>query len=579
MTTEKHQTRGEWVRALGIADLPEDGRKLIRHYDKRIAVFRTARGIYAVDNRCPHQGYALLQGDVKDGVLTCAWHNWKFALDQGGLCTFGGESVRSYPVELRDGAVWIDVTDLAAEVLAPQLFASLLEAMGEVDIGRLARDTMRLQRLGAPLAEVVREGMRYGAPRVEYGWNHSLATLTDCLNLAAMFEGELQSFPVIQGMSVLSQSEVRRPVRPRPDPVDVVEVYGSIRDGLAAFPILVDDERKEEAEALLRGLIATGTAREAIRHSLLSAITQHFLGYGHPLIYTQKSFEMLDRIGWEEADTVLGPLVPNMVLSTRYDRLPYMRKFLRAWNEADLDLGALLTRQDGAGFDQSEFQRIILDEGPGEAFAALRRALEAGVRVEKIIDATSRAAAVRFRRFNIDLDNDDTNEWGWLDVTHTMTYLDAMRWGWAADPTPEVLRGLFHAVWFVQWTRQFDTPGGVADPGILAGNDPGVVLSAIRKKDPDKAVAAIAGFDGPRETLYGTLAQAASEDNSVAPIMVAHAVKTTRAAMVETDVLKDRSPIMAVGRFLASPKRERFVYNATLEAIDFVRGRARGDSE
>lgn len=570
---------GEWVHAISLADLPEGSRKLIRHYDKRIAVFRTTRSVYAVDNRCPHQGYALLQGDVKDEVLTCAWHNWKFALDQQGLCTFGGESIRTYPVELRDGAVWVDVTDPAAEILAPQIFASLLEAMGEVDIGRLARDTMRLQRLGAPLTEVVREGMRYGAPRVEYGWNHSLAALTDCLNLAAMFEGELQSFPVIQGMSVLSQTEVRRPARPRPDPVDVVETYGSTRDALAAFPILVDDERTDEAEALLRGLIAARTDRGAIRHSLLSAISQHFLGYGHPMIYTQKAFEMLDLIGWEEADTVLGPLVPNMVLSTRYDRLPYMRKFLRAWNEADLDLGALLTREGGAGFNQSEFQRTILDEGPEEAFGALRNALDSGVEVGKIIDATSRAAAVRFQRFNIDLDNDDTNEWGWLDVTHTMTYLDALRWAWAADPTPEVLRGVFHAVWFVQWTQQFDTPGGVSDPGILVNSDPRVALDAIRTKDPDKAVAAIAGFEGPKESLDGTLAQAASEDNSVAPIMIAHAVKTTRAAIVESDVLADRSPMIAVGRFLASPKRERFVYNATLEAIDFVKGRAKGDSE
>lgn len=568
----------EWVHAINITDLPEGSRKLIRHYDKRIAIFRTARDIYAVDNRCPHQGYALLQGDVKEEVLTCAWHNWKFALDEGGSCTFGGENVRSYATELRDGAVWIDVTDPAAEVLAPQLFSSLLEAMGEVDIGRLARDTMRLGRLGTPLTEVVREGMRYGAPRVEYGWNHSLATLTDCLNLAAMFEGELRSFPVIQGMSVLSQTEVRRPVRPRPDPVDPVEVYGSIADALAAFPILVDDERQEEAEAVLRGLIAAGADRKAIRHGLLSAITDHFLGYGHPMIYTQKAFEILDRIGWEEADTVLGPLVPNMVLSTRYDRIPYMKKFLRAWTEADLDLPALLELQNGAGFEASEFQRTILDEGPEEALGALRGALEAGVEVGRIIDAASRAAAVRFRRFNIDLDNDDTNEWGWLDVTHTMTYLDALRWAWVADPTPEVLRGVFHAVWFLQWTRQFDTPGGMSDPGTLVNRDPGVVLDAIRKKDPDKAVAAIAGFEGPKGTLDGTLAQAASEDNSVAPIMIAHAIKTTRAAIVESDVLEDRSPMIAVGRFLASPKRERFVYNATLEAISFVQGRAKGDS-
>ena len=33
---------------------------------------------------------------------------------------------------------------------------------------------------------------------------------------------------------------------------------------------------------------------------------------------------------------MLAPLVPAITWSTRYDRLPYMRRFLRAWQEADL---------------------------------------------------------------------------------------------------------------------------------------------------------------------------------------------------------------------------------------------------
>lgn len=87
----------EWVHAINITDLPEGSRKLIRHYDKRIAIFRTARDIYAVDNRCPHQGYALLQGDVKEEVLTCAWHNWKFALDEGGRAPSEGRMSAPMP--------------------------------------------------------------------------------------------------------------------------------------------------------------------------------------------------------------------------------------------------------------------------------------------------------------------------------------------------------------------------------------------------------------------------------------------------------------------------------------------------
>ena len=40
-----------------------------------------------------------------------------------------------------------------------------------------------------------------------------------------------------------------------------------------------------------------------------------------------------------------------------------------------------------------------------------------------------------------------------------------------------------------------------------------------------------------------------------------------------------RAPLAAAARFLASPKRERFVYRATLEAVAFVQGRSKGEAE
>lgn len=570
---------GQWVRAATLADLSEKGRARLAYGHKTIAVFRGASGLCAVDNRCPHQGYSLLGGDVKGDVLTCQWHNWKFDLARDGLCTFGGESVRSYPVEVRGDEVWVDVTDPAPDEVSPVLFASLLEAIGKVDVGRVARDTARLRQVGVPLAEVVREGIRYGSPRAEYGWNHSLATLTDCLSMAGAFDRKLETLPVVQGLSLVAETQVRRPVRPRADPVDPVVAYGSVPDALAALPPLIDDEQTDAAEGLLRGLIAHGVGAEPIRTALLSAITDHFLAYGHPMIYAQKAFELLDVLGWHEADQVLSPLVPATVLSTRYDRLPYMRRFMRSWEEADLDLAALLRRQDSTSRPHPGFARAVLDEGPDGAFDALHRALKDGVPVEAILDATSRASAERFRRFDLDLDLDDSKEWGWLDVTHTLTYLAAFRWAWSVAPTPQVLRGLFHAVWFVQWTQQFDTPGRAwREPAPFTNDDPGLVLERIRRRDPDGVVAAVRGYEGPAHRLHAALSQAGTEDNHVAPIMVAHAVKVSRAAITESARTGRRDALIGAARFLAAPKRERFVHNSTLEAIDFVKGRARDET-
>jgi nitrite reductase/ring-hydroxylating ferredoxin subunit len=573
-----------FVRAVSTADIPEGQGKLWRHGDKRIALFRTAAGIYAADNRCPHQGYALKDGDIRGDVLTCAWHNWKFRLSDG-TCVFGGENIRTYPVSVRDGWVFVDTTDPAPEEIAPELFASLLDAMGDVDTGRLARDTMRLRAIGTPLAEVVRAGVTYGATRAEYGWNHSLATLADCLTMAAALDGPLGALPVIQGLSTVSRTEVRRPPRPQPEPLDVVASYGSVADGLAAFPALVDAEQGEEAEALLRGLLAAGASPAQIRHAFLSAITDHFLGYGHPMIYCQKAFDLLDRIGWSQADTVLAPLVPAITWSTRYDRLPYMRRFLRAWRAVEGDI-AVPDHIASPAPGLSGLRRVLLDGMPEDAVTAVAGAVREGVAVPHIIDALASVAATRLGRFDIASDTDDSQDAGWLDVTHTLTYTNALRWAWSADPGPLVLRGVFHAAWFVQWTSKFDAKGEPAAVAPFPGSDADAVLASIRKRDPDQAVALVKGYDGPAAPLETALTQAAAEDNSTASIMVAHAVKTTTAAIAESRAdgagatgAAGRAPLAAAARFLAAPKRERFVYQATLEAIDFIQGRAKGDAE
>lgn len=97
------------------------------------------------------------------------------------------------------------------------------------------------------------------------------------------------------------------------------------------------------------------------------------------------------------------------------------------------------------------------------------------------------------------------------------------------------------------------------------------------------AVALADGYTGPRAELERSLIRAAAEDHSTAPIMVAHVVKTAQAAVAESRALgagrASAEPIAAAARFLASPKRERFVFQSTLEAITTLRGVPKPDSD
>ena len=78
-----------------------------------------------------------------DCVLTCHWHNWKFDL-RTGATIYGGDTLRTYPVKVEDGAVWLDLRDPPAAQRIRQALGQLDHALAEYDTPRIARELARL---------------------------------------------------------------------------------------------------------------------------------------------------------------------------------------------------------------------------------------------------------------------------------------------------------------------------------------------------------------------------------------------------------------------------------------------------
>ena len=70
---------------VNVDDLGLGSMRLARAGDRRLCLVRTSDGVYALDHACPHEGYGLTQGTLDGNLLTCAWHNWKFRVDDGGV--------------------------------------------------------------------------------------------------------------------------------------------------------------------------------------------------------------------------------------------------------------------------------------------------------------------------------------------------------------------------------------------------------------------------------------------------------------------------------------------------------------
>lgn len=93
----------------------------IKICDKPIVLFRTDEGnVAALDGRCPHRFAPLALGRVRGDRLECGYHGLQF--DRHGVCQLNPHGrgivppnahIRAYPVEERQGAIWIWMGDPA----------------------------------------------------------------------------------------------------------------------------------------------------------------------------------------------------------------------------------------------------------------------------------------------------------------------------------------------------------------------------------------------------------------------------------------------------------------------------------
>ncbi|MFP3944467.1 MAG: Rieske (2Fe-2S) protein, partial [Alphaproteobacteria bacterium] len=171
----------EWIKAIDRDALrAAGGAKVVKPGGRQILLLETEEGLFAINNRCPHEGYPLSEGTLGCGVLTCNWHNWKFDLKTGRALD-GGDPVRTWPLEERGGEIWIDVSDPPAEERRARALANFAAAFEDYDYTRLARELARLEKAGGRAEDALGEAVRHHFDRFEYGMTHAFAAAPDWL--------------------------------------------------------------------------------------------------------------------------------------------------------------------------------------------------------------------------------------------------------------------------------------------------------------------------------------------------------------------------------------------------------------
>ena len=99
----------DFTKVATVAEITEGKPKAVRVKGHSVALFKVEGRIYATDNQCPHMGYPLTRGAIRHGVLTCDWHGWSFDLEGGGCFVGGCDDLATFPVEIRNGEIWLSV--------------------------------------------------------------------------------------------------------------------------------------------------------------------------------------------------------------------------------------------------------------------------------------------------------------------------------------------------------------------------------------------------------------------------------------------------------------------------------------
>lgn len=454
-TSEKAIT-DRYVRAASLADVQAKGSLLVHLEKQAIALFYSDDQVYAIDNRCPHMGFPLQGSTCKEGIVTCPWHYARFDLNSGGTFDSWADDVRAFPVQIRDGEVWVN--------LAPQVDPythqrqRLQDGLEQQISLVIAKSVIALLDMGSASTEPFRIGLEFGVRYNKAGWDTGLSIHTCLMNLLPYLDAEDRPRSLYQGLSAVARDSADVPphfvVHPLPNSaVDLNTLKSWFRQ-------FIERRDSEAAERCLVTAIRSGVDPNHIADMLFAAATDHrYIDVGHTLDFINKALEALDAVSWQGAESVLASLVSGLANATRMeesnawrypvDLVEILESAFEQLPEA-LEVGQ---SRRGTWSGREQLIPILLGEDAVAIAHSLIESLRDGCTEDELGSVVTYAAALRVARFHTNNEHGD-----WNSAHHPFTYANAVHQGLRRVPSPELLRGVFDGAMSVYLNRFLNVP-------------------------------------------------------------------------------------------------------------------------
>jgi nitrite reductase/ring-hydroxylating ferredoxin subunit len=512
------------------SELGSNGKRLVRHDGKQVLVIAQDARLFAIANRCPHEGYPLSEGTIGPGcALTCNWHNWKFDLASGAALV-GRDPVRTYEVAERGGEILIDFRDPPADDCRARALHGLEAAILDNDRARVAREAARLEHAGFDAREAVVRAFQLCNGRLEDGMTHAHAAAADWLDLATRAKTGAERLAAhLEPLGHIAWDTEGAGEFPYPETVAEWDAGG--------FITAVEAEDQTAAIAHIRGALVQGLPYASLRGAIGEAALAHYAAFGHCAIYTLKAGQLIERLGQEVAEPVLLALTRMLIRARREERLPEFRGYAKALAEWD--------RSGASPARASDFIGLSVD-------GALRRTLASSSRpMRELYDALLGAGLFNLLHFDTAFeratDNAIADNVGWLDFTHALTFANACRH--ICEERPDLWpRGALQLALFIGRNRKY----------VRCSDD-------VAQWNVDD-----------RETFLAKATMALYDHGIPEPIIACHRLKVVIALENELRAAPDaawgETACAAVNRYLNTPMKRHHGLRLAAQALDFVSG-------
>ena len=444
-----------YVSVARLEDLQGKGCITVHPNGKTLVLFLYGDKVYALDNRCPHMGFPLDKGSVEEGILSCHWHHARFDLASGGAFDLWADDIDSFPVELRDGEIYVDLraNGNTIEHQRNRLRDGLQHNLSLV----VAKAVINLLGHEAPPAEPFRIGLDFGTLYRGMDWGRGLTTLGCTINLVPYLDEVDRPLALFHGLADVASDTAGMSPRfnPRPLPNDETDIP-TLKEWFRQFVEVRDAQAGERA---IVSALRAGADDKQVADMLFTAATDHrYLDAGHTLDFINKALTSVDLAGWEHAELAFTSVVPNLTDARRMEESNAWRKpidLIPLLEAAFAKLPDALESGSGRGayVEVEPLMPTLLGDEPLAIIDLLLNCLRDGVAPIDLAGIVAYAAARRIAHFHT------SNEFGdWDTALHTFTFANAVHQGLQRVESIGLTRGIFDAAMSIYLDRFLNLP-------------------------------------------------------------------------------------------------------------------------